>query len=39
MPKSRKINEIKSINRLFITIVNVIIDKYRTALKKIDYIL
>jgi len=39
MPKSRKINEDKSINRLFITIVNVVIDKYRTALKQIDYIL
>jgi len=25
MPKSRKINEIKSINRLFITYINVVI--------------
>lgn len=39
MRKSIKINEDKSINRLFITIVNVVIDKYRTTLKQIDYIL
>ena len=39
MRKSIKINEDKSINRLFITIVNVVIDKYRTALKQIYYIL
>lgn len=39
MKKSIKINEDKSINRLFITIVNVVIDKYRTTLKQIDYIL
>ena len=39
MRKSIKINEDKSINRLFITIVNVVIDKYRTALKQIDSIL
>ena len=39
MRKSIKINEDKSINRLFITIVNVVIDKYRIALKQIDYIL
>jgi len=31
MPKSRKINEIKSINRLFITWVNVVIEKNCTA--------
>jgi len=31
MPKSRKINEIKSINRLFITYINIIIEKISTA--------
>ena len=31
MPKSRKINEIKSINRLFITYSNIIIEKTSTA--------
>jgi hypothetical protein len=31
MPKSRKINEIKSINRLFITYINIIIEKTSTA--------
>ena len=31
MPKSRKINEIKSINRLFITYINAIIEKTCTA--------
>ena len=31
MPKSRKINEIKSINRLFITNINIIIEKTSTA--------
>lgn len=39
MPKSRKINEIKLINRLFITYINVIIEKTSTASRKIDYIL
>jgi len=39
MPKSRKINEIKSINRLFITYNNIIIEKTSTASRKIDYIL
>ena len=31
MPKSRKINEIKSIKRLFITYINIIIEKTSTA--------
>ena len=31
MPKSRKINEIKSIDRLFITYINIIIEKTSTA--------
>lgn len=31
MPKSRRINEIKSINRLFITYINIIIEKTSTA--------
>lgn len=31
MPKSRKINEIKSINRLFITYINIIIEKTSAA--------
>lgn len=31
MPKSRKINEIKSINRLFITYINIIIEKTSTV--------
>ena len=31
MPKSRKINEIKSINRLFITNINIIIEKTSTG--------
>jgi len=39
MTKSRKINEIKSINRLFITYINVVIEKTSTASRKIDYIL
>ena len=31
MTKSRKINEIKSINRLFITYINIIIEKTSSA--------
>ena len=33
MRKSIKINEDKSINRLFITIVNVVIDKYQMCIR------
>ena len=39
MTKSRKINEIKLINRLFITYINIAIEKTSTASRKIDYIL
>ena len=31
MPKSRKINEIKSSKRLFITCINIVIEKTSTA--------